>query len=607
MSRTLLIILSGLVICWLPSSSAQVTVNSYVDKTVLGDAETLAYTLEVSGDLQNLGTIQAPDATGMTLASGTPVLRSQMTTNTGADQLTLRWLYRPQRIGDAQIFSARIPIGNRTLTTNPIEIEIVPQSQRGAARQSRIPQGQTVTPEPADVLADGDLFIRGVPTTRNAVVGEQILVDYILYYKPGFRPRDSEISGSLNAEGFWRETLDIPHQARVPRRVTINGEDYFAATLLRIALFPTRSGPLELSEMQIRTQLVRPRQSSGPFDSFFSPFSNRLVTEELTADAVRFSISDLPENAPQSFAGSVGRFGMAAFTDTDDVDAGNPVELTIELQGQGNIATLSPPTLDLPASFEVIGPSEDRRIDLSRGPISGSKTFTYSLIPQRSGSFELPSIEWSYFDPDTGAFETLRSSTFNLEIGGSVAAAELAAERIPNDPTVPVGMLTATSWVQTSSDSRIPGLVIVGGFGLPLLALLALFGIQKVRTREPDNSPEALATRAHPLAKKHLKEARAALGSLEFYHTIEHALRKFVSDRLHISGMGTSRSELHRVLEKACVPVDAIDSLDRLLASCESAQFAPDTSIDRSAQERILQQAGQTIGRIDESTKHPEA
>jgi len=178
--------------------SAQVSIHAYVDKTVLGDAETLAFTLEISGDLDELGSIQPPDAHGLVLAQSTPVLRSQVITN-GEEHLTLRWLYRPQRTGQAEILAARIPVGGRIHKTDPISIEVVPQSQRNTARASRTRPSLGPKPDPPSA-AEGDLFVRAEPSSRTLVPGQQVVVDYVLYVRSHLRPRRSSTTSS------WRPT-----------------------------------------------------------------------------------------------------------------------------------------------------------------------------------------------------------------------------------------------------------------------------------------------------------------------------------------------------------------------------------------------------------------
>ncbi len=567
-------VLSFLLFTFAAPLGAQVSIHAYVDKTVLGDAETLAFTLEITGDLDELGPIQPPGAHGLTLAQSTPVLRSQVVTN-GEEHLTLRWLYRPQRTGQSEILSARIPVGGRILETDPISIEVVPQSQRNTARASRMQPGLGPKPDPPGA-AEGDLFVRAEPSSRSLVPGQQVVVDYVLYVRSHLRPRRSQVTGTWDAEGFWREELEVPDRDTYPRPVTIGGEDYDAVTLRRMALFPTRTGQLEIGEMKFEVELARVSRPSNPFGPLFSPFTSRFSTEDVTAPALTLTSSALPGGAPESFGGAVGQFGMAAFTDREDVAAGDPIQLTVEIRGTGNIATLAPPEIDVPPEFDQFDPQQERRIDRQTASLSGTKTFTFTLVPRGGGSFEIPPVEWTYYDPVRGRYQTLRSSAFPVEVSGPVASSALIPEATPSDPSVPLGLMTEAVWLRAQTPQSVSVLVLFGGFTLPLLALFGLVAVRRIGDRQADASVEALALRAHPEARKRLKEARKALGDAPvFYDAIERALRAFLSERLGTPVNGLSRSTLQTALAKRGISAETRKALDTLLAECERAQFAP--------------------------------
>ena len=190
MMRTLIVLMAGLLTA---PAWAQVQLNAYVDKTEVGDSETLAYTLEISGDMDALDPVQAPDARGLVLAHRAPVLQSRVSIN-GQDQLTLRWLYRPQRLGDATILGARVTLRGRDYRTDPISVKVIPQSQRnGAPALSPTPPRNGPSPPPT---ASGELFVRAQPSTRRLVPGQQVIVDYVLYTEPHIRPRRSQVVGT---------------------------------------------------------------------------------------------------------------------------------------------------------------------------------------------------------------------------------------------------------------------------------------------------------------------------------------------------------------------------------------------------------------------------
>lgn len=583
--------------------SAQVSIHAYVDKTVLGDAETLAFTLEISGDLDELGAIQPPDARGLVLTQSTPVLRSQVITN-GEEHLTLRWLYRPQRTGQAEMLSARIPVGGRILETDPISIEVIPQSQRSAPRASRSQPSLGPKPDPPSAAA-GDLFVRAEPSSRSLVPGQQVVVDYVLYVRPHLRPRRSQVMGTWDAEGFWREELDVPGRDTYPRPVTIGGEEYDVVTLRRMALFPTRTGRLEIGEMTFEVELARTSRPSNPFGPLFSPFTSLFSTEDVTAPALTLTSEALPAGAPESFGGAVGQFGMAASTDREDVAAGDPIQLTVELRGTGNIATLAPPEIEVPPEFDQFDPRQERRINRQTASLSGTKTFTFTLVPRGGGSFEIPPVEWTYYNPERGSYQTLRSSAFPVEVSGPVASSALIPEATPSDPSVPLGLMTEAIWLRARTPRHVSALVLFGGFALPLLALLGLVAVRRIGDRRADVSVEALALRAHPEARKQLKEAHKSLGDASaFYAAIERAFLAFLTDRLGTPVNGLPRTTLQATLAERGISTETRHAVVTFLAECEQAQYAPGIAggmdVPLGVQKAAAEQASRLFAAVDD-------
>lgn len=552
-----------------PPAAAQVSVNAYVDKLVLGDAEALAYTLEIAGDLDGLAPVQPPDARGLTLASPSPVLQSRVRTG-GEERLTLRWRYQPQAAGKAEVLGARVRVGVREYRTDPITVEVLPQ-RRGASPGA--PWGgppQAASPAPA--TASGELFVRAEPRTRAVVPGQQVVVDYVLYFEPHLRPQRSQVTGTWDAEGFWREELEVPLRDTYARPVTVGGQPYQAVTIRRLALFPTRTGRLEIGAMTFEVALVRSARRDDPSD-LFGAFFSRFDDATVTAPGLTLTADPLPPGAPPSFSGAVGQFALRAFTDLDVVSAGEPVRLTVEIEGAGNVALLAAPAVEAPPGLDVFPPEEDRLIDRSGVPLSGVKQFVYTLAPQGGGTFELPPLVWSYYDPEADAYRTLRAGPFTVDVTGPAAA--LAPESGAAGPDVPLGLMAEADWRRTRDRVALPASALGAALALPLLALLGLVALRRRADRRVDGSPEARALRAHPEAQRRLREARAAGDGPAFYAAVERAVRDFLADRLGVPAHGLARPLLLDALAEAGIPEPTRAALADLLARCEQAQFAP--------------------------------
>ena len=51
--------------------------------------------------------------------------------------------------------------------------------------------------------------------------------------------------------------------------------------------------------------------------------------------------------------------------------------------------------------------------------LTGTKTFRRILIPQRPGSYTIPPVHYSYFDPQLGVYATESTDPIELEVEGT--------------------------------------------------------------------------------------------------------------------------------------------------------------------------------------------
>ena len=112
------------------------------------------------------------------------------------------------------------------------------------------------------------------------------------------------------------------------------------------------------------------------------------------------------------------------------VKQGNPIELSLTISGSGNLPSISEPAFSGDASvWKLYGSKRADSRDLQRDPRNpllplsneGSVTFTRMVVPIEVAS-EIPSFEFSFFDPDSAEYRTLRTdrshSRSERETGG---------------------------------------------------------------------------------------------------------------------------------------------------------------------------------------------
>ena len=555
------------------------SVDAVASTQQLRVGEQMTYTVTIQGGLGS--GVQAPSASGaLRLLSRQPTLDVTTSIN-GETERRLAWSYEGVRPGAGQIGGVEVRVGGRRIALDPVTVTVV----RGAPAAA--------PPTAAPAVSSG-LFVRAELSRQTAYVGQQVVVDYVLYFEPDVQPRQTAPVGTWDAAGFWREEMDVP--ATYPRAVTLGGEPYEAVTIRRVALFPTRAGELTLAPMTFSVDLLRTMRSFGndPFGPFFSPFSSRYDEEEVTAPAVSIAVRDLPAGAPPSFSGAVGQFTLTSQVDRRRVDAGDAVEVQVAIAGDGNVATIEAPTLEVPAGVDVYDPAEDREIGRGAEPLRGVKTFIYTLVPQGGGTVEVPPVTWSYFDPTDGQYKTLRSDPVEILVDGPALA---AGATTASGPDAPAALLTTADWRRPPGSVGWLWAVLGGGLALPIAAAGLLAAARAGRQRLEADTPARRRRRAGPEVQRRLADARERTGS-GVYAEVERATHAFLADRFGIPSATRSRADLDRALDRAGVPLDLRTRTLDVLDACGRGQYAPGLPGGLSP-EAVVTEAEATLDALD--------
>ncbi|MEM9665308.1 MAG: BatD family protein [Bacteroidota bacterium] len=600
-----------------------VNVQASVNATTVGSDETVTFELEVQGaPFSDIEMPEPPETEGLVLQQAIPSTQRNIQFFNGKMQqsIAFTWTYRPVREGAAQFRPLEVTVAGERYVTEAIQLTIVPQSQRPQRRRAPFAQrrSQTNRPDPAGqppaeeapsapTIDAEDLFIQATPSARRVYQGEQVTIDYRLFFREGIQLRQSRLADAGDADGFWREELEVDPRP-IPQTVVENGLRYNMITLKRVAVFPARSGRLEIEPLRIQTEAYVPLRSSDPFERFFS-LRSQFEPVELASPPVVIEARPLPTPPPDGFVGTVGRYQMRVRVDATEVEVGEPVEVEIRLTGTGNLATLEAPALNLPGVFEQYDPQVTTTISRNGRRVAGAKTFAYVLVPRSNGTFELPSIAYPYFDPAGERYEQLQAPAQQIRVTGTASvplAASTTATGLPVDDIAPP-LLAATRWVSTGSS---PVHTRPWVYALILLPLAAVGGLAAVRRRRDAlaaDVAQARSRQAHPLARKQLKQAEVFLQQDQpyaFYDEVARAVLGFVGNRLNVAERGLSRARLGDALTQAGVSADTWTHLTTLLDECDQARFSPvvpNQATMASARDR----AGQLIVAIDQALRTP--
>jgi len=439
--------------------------------------------------------------------------------------------------------------------------------------------------------------VRAVVDDSDVYVGEQVTLRFQFYQRVGYPVLDTRLEAPPTTRGFLRQ--DIPPQRT--RRVTVEGAPY-QVTELVYGLFPTQTGQLEIGSGVV-TCTVREtnRRSRDPF-SIFGMFDDREV--ELRSRPITIQVRPLPEPKPSDFTGGVGSFRMKASVDRDAVAQGEPVTLSVRIEGTGNVPSVGmPPLPDLTPQFRAFAPSapayEPKRYDDDK--LGGWSDFSIVLVPETTGRLVVPPIQASVFRPSSGRYEQLSTDSLFVQVTPGIAAATGGAP----------GEVTRTGWdlrtIRPDTELQRAGRSAVwtrGSFwalqGAPLLLLGAAWMLRRRRADQLRNWSRIQGRRVPGQLRKRLRELSSARGEVkDGYARLEAALAEYLRDRFGFSLAGRRREELRTTLVEQGVDPAAIAGILSVLERCDFARFAPGAQTEAEFAS-VLQEAERAVSGIEQ-------
>jgi hypothetical protein len=123
---------------------------------------------------------------------------------------------------------------------------------------------------------------------------------------------------------------------------------------------------------------------------------------------------------------------------------------------------------------------------------------------------------------------------------------------------------------------------------IPLLAFAISWRYQKHQEKLNSDIGYARMRRAHKFAKKRLGQAKKLISmdlkaqnswrSKEFYTEVAKAIIGYVGDKLNLPAYGLTKDRIESELSSRGIEKEKIDTLLKLLDSCDYARFAPGSS-----------------------------
>ena len=552
--------------------------------------------------------LQAPDFQFFEILAGPFESRSSYTQiingkKSSATNLSYTLTLMPSKTGTFKIPGASIVVDGEKIYSNDLTIK-VENAENNAQKQN---EGGTVTGGGTQRVTSESIFVRTIVSKTNIYEQEAISVTYKLYTLLDV----AQFTGAKlpDFNGFLKQDIEQSQNKQLSAE-TYKGRSYGTVVLYQAVLFPQHTGEIEIGKASFTAllRLQNKAQVRSIFDDFFD--SNTNVEKTLTASAVTVKVSELPlAGKPATFSGAVGNFNLTSTLSSGNLKTNQAATIKVVISGNGNMKLLKNPEIKFPDGFEVYDPKVDNKFSSGSGGVSGTKTIEYMFIPRRSGKFDIPSAELSYFDLNNKTYRTLRTPAYKINVTKGEGGEAVVENFTGKEDVTPLAkdiryLYTGSVKLQPESRPWFGTLPFWMLFLIPLIIAAILFIYFRKHVKENADLAFVKTKKGNKVAQKIL---RLALKFLEegkknqFYEEVMKAVWTYLSDKLVITEAEHKKDNIRLKMNKKGMEKEVTDNFTNILNTCEYASYAPDSG--RQEMGNLYGETVDAISRMEELLK----
>jgi hypothetical protein len=494
--------------------AATVTATLDPAEVSLGDSTQLTVTVSGSQEQPSM-----PNIDGLVIQSVSQGTQISIINGSMTSSASVTYQITPQRAGTFTIpalqaggaksdpVTLRVTNGSGNLPPAPVQSPQQAQAPTGngpVVMPPNVAPDQDTAPTPAPAGRFGSIVLR-IPKTE-FYEGELAPAEIRVLLPGDVRSEITDLP-QFTSDGFTLTNLSPkPEQTQEE----INGREYTVFTW-HTALTAVKSGDFTLN-FTVPLTVVVPQQMPqmddddainnmlrNPFTSIFGEKKE----VKLTSTPQSVKVLPLPQaNRPADFGGAVGEFEAESSVTPNKVNVGDPATLKLKISGVGNFDRVASDMLPSDANWKTYSPKSHFE-PLDSAGFQGTKTFEQPIIANNGSITSVPSLSFSYFDPEKRQYATLTTPPIPISVSGSAAVAPPAAPA--SNPSVATTNPTPAPVAPVvASDLRLnriePGTfvstlepiylnpIFMAGQALPLLALLG--GLALIRRQRHLSHPD---------------------------------------------------------------------------------------------------------------------
>lgn len=608
MSRLIRKILCFLLLFTAAEAMGQARFSATVTPREIGKEEytQLRLLVENAADVRQIAPPSLKDfivVSGPSQESGMSNINGSMSQYTGVS-----YLLKPRRTGTFTIPSAIALADGKKLTSQPVTVKVTNAAtgngvQPGAGFFSSPFAGMDPFEEPERpaisedmVLKEGEdpkqkigrnMFVKLETDKTSCYVGEPIVATYKLYTR---LPSESNMTKNPSFNGFSVIDLQQPGNNEYYRE-RLNGKEYNVYTIRKAQLYPLQAGTLdlEIAEIENNIRFIKAAYAAKGIGSGSSTMGlppEALINQKIVLQSQPMSINvkALPDaGKPANFKGAVGEFGVEAMLAKKEFTTDDAGTLRIVISGQGNLQLVTAPEISWPAGMESFDAKTTDDLYKGTVPVSGRKTIDYPFTVAEPGTYTLPPVQFSFFNPKTRKYKTVSTEPVSFTVAKGTGEKHYDT---PEPVTKDRSLLSRFFSNRLRVVSVVACLILLG----------LIFWLKRDKKTEEkkiaeqaiaaekekaemDSIQELLEQQKNPLAEAEL--ALEANDSPVFYKHLDEELRKYLSHKLHIPQTELNKKSIAEELDRNGISNETCLLLHQLLDEIEWQRYTPFSSNEK--------------------------
>ncbi len=495
----------------------------YISKIGVGMPFSVQVT--VSGDSRSLpkpeikGIEQFAAGTGRSGISSSTQIQSINGVTTVSEQSSMQ--ARVNKQGIFEVGPATIECNGQTISSEIVKLEVLVNYQEEKKESS-----------------NSSFFARIEVDKQEVYVGEP-LTFVVRFYQDNQQVTLEGIEKPQFDEYFTGKDLTGPETGMAEYK----GKKYRCIEW-KTTLYPKKSGDALIPPIQVvYSEKIDRHGMSDMFGMMQSFFGGMRQNQQISSNSLAVEVKELPHyEGNKSEIKAVGSFtGLSAHLNNTTACQGEGLIYTLTLEGNGNTEQIGHPIILLPEGLTYY--DSNARLETTS---TTKKLFEYVVQGLKSGDFEIPAQEFTYFDLVTHTYKVLSSEPVTLTIEPGTGNSPMLVNQesqIPLNGQNHVVFETEES-IDWAPWGIIPWWLFLLLLIVPGVTALMHFGLAIYRYCVAKNAPELRFRNAFKVARNLFYRAR----NKGYFGQLYHMYKELFAARLKVQSYELSENSIEDLL-----------------------------------------------------------